>query len=71
VCFSSEWLSTPYCHDSSLKSVGTLDVVGNSIAIDSATHSRYGVNPKLTTMNVVDGTTGKRSTITVGTTQPA
>jgi hypothetical protein len=51
--------------------VGTLDVVGNSIAIDSATHSRYGVNPKLTTMNVVDGTTGKRSTITVGTTQPA
>jgi YVTN family beta-propeller protein len=68
VCFSSEWLNIPYCYDSSLKSVGTLDVGGTSIAIDSVTHSHYSVNPKLTYMNVVDGTTGKRSSITVGTT---
>lgn len=68
VCFVSEWGAIPYCYDSSLKSSGTLDVAGNSIAIDSVTHSRFAVTPKATSMTVVDGVTGKRSSITVGTT---
>ena len=68
VCFVSEWGAIPYCYDHSLKYSGTLDVGGTSIAIDSATHSRYGVNPSTTSMTIVDGTTGKRSSITVGTT---
>jgi DNA-binding beta-propeller fold protein YncE len=68
VCFVSEWLTVPYCYDSSLKYSGTLDVGGTSIAIDSATHSHYAVNPSTTSITIVDGTTGKRSSITVGTT---
>lgn len=68
VCFASEWLEIPYCYDKSLKSSGILDVGGTSIAIDSVTHTRYGVNPDSTSMTVVDGTTGKRSSVAVGTT---
>jgi len=56
-----------YCHDdATLKSAGSLGPTGDAIALDTDTHDRYAVRPTLTSLDVVDGVTGKTINIPIG-----
>lgn len=55
-----------YCHDAYLKLTGVIGPSGDSVAIDSVTHSRYATRSATKTLEVVDGATGKSTTIPVG-----
>lgn len=55
-----------YCYDASLKLTGVIGPSGDSVAIDSVTHNRYATRSTTKILEVVDGTTGKSTTIPVG-----
>ena len=56
-----------YCYDDvTLKFVDTLGPSGDAIALDTETHDRYAVRPTRTSLDVVDGVTGKTINIPIG-----